>query len=175
MLKKSIGRSFFTQVCFVENDSTQINIMREIFSGVAICICAIYAVKTLKTNIAREMVKMLEKEMLLTPFRRIMYSIMEASYILNEANFIKLCSKTLCLYYCKNWGSIPELWVSAFRAELRTNGDQTTKRIERFFRTIKWFLRSSGKSAEKHHGLLECMKLVVQVLDNEVQRSSFMN
>lgn len=51
---------------------------------------AFHVVKSLTTTIARQIVGVPEKEVLLTAFRRILYSIDEQNYISSETDHIKL-------------------------------------------------------------------------------------
>lgn len=66
------------------------------------------------------------------------------------------------------------MWVFAFRAQLRTFGNQTTNRIEQFFfLTVKSFFRSYGTSIAKQYHPTECVDVLATALDYKVQLACY--
>ena len=154
-------------VFFVDRDYTQLDVLNESWPSVPVLICAFHVMKTLKTNIAKEKLHVTEKQALLTSFKRALYCRTEESFKEKESEFLDQCTAGLREYYAKNWGNDPATWSFACRAQLRTFGNNTTNRIERFFLTVKTVLRGSGRSIAKRFHFSECIEIVLTVLDQK--------
>jgi hypothetical protein len=61
----------------------------------------------------------------------------------------------------------------AFRKGLRTLGNNTTNRIERFFLTVKIALRGAGNSIAKRYHLTECIELVMETITSKAESSTY--
>jgi hypothetical protein len=149
---------------FVDKDFTQKQILEQEFPACKVLLCAFHVMKAMKTYIAKEKLTAEDKHELLQSFKKVLYSKTEEDFHCNQATFLELCSPTMQNYYTTNWGSDPFSWCFAFRDHLRTFGNKTTNRIERFFLTIKTALRGTGNAIAKRLHLSECIEIVLDVL-----------
>ncbi|XP_055355045.1 zinc finger SWIM domain-containing protein 1-like [Paramacrobiotus metropolitanus] len=161
------------EAIFVDQDSTQIAVLQERFIDVPLLICAFHAIKTWKFQIAKEQLNVTEKQGLLTAFRGLLYAPQEGMFQEREAIFRQSCTDRLRSYYEKNWAKDSAMWCMAKRRELRTFGNNTTNRIERFFLTVKTALRGSGRSIAKRFHLTECIEIVMSVIDHKANLAKY--
>jgi len=161
------------EVIFVDKDFTQMDQLQAHFASASVLICAFHVMKTLKFHIAKERVSVKEKQELLAAFQRILYARQDDVYIRMEEAFLALASPKLSFYYKACWGNTPQMWCFAFRVQLRTFGNNTTNRIERFFLTVKTAIRGSGRAIAKRFHLTECLEAVMSVLDFKANMAHF--
>lgn len=88
-----------TEVCFVDEDFAQSDVLREEHMTIPTCICAFHTVKTMKSHISTEKFEVYDKQILLTCFWWVIYSKIFEEYTFHEKVLVRIRSSFLQAYY----------------------------------------------------------------------------
>ena len=150
----------------LDKDFNEIAIIRKVFPSSATYLCIFHVlkwwkglVKTARTD--NECVGFEEKKRIMDQFRAVLYATSESSCEEEKGKFLKVIHDVqvrvgngdqayhvdLVDYFVKNWGDCESMWILYYRKHcVGLEEEFTNNRIERFWRSIKFFLKgmSSG-------------------------------
>lgn len=126
---------------FVDKDSIEIKVLRDIFEGATVLLCSFHVIKHWKKKIAELVLNKGDKASLLATLCSILYSETLERYESGVRRLKEECpDKKFLDYFLKNWDAQRQMWAHLFRKDLPTMGNNTNNRIESHFQKLKVFL-----------------------------------
>lgn len=144
------------------------------FTRYRVLLCMFHVVKAVKTRIARANQPTTVKQQMLAAFRRCLYSFTKDTFEERWRVLLDLLengSEDLTEYFEEYWRPVTAKWVMYTRKNLKTSGNTTNNRMERFYLQFKLTLAERRRIVPR---LTECIRVFKELMDRKASTATCM-